>query len=135
MNIEQVYFILWISAAIAAITHTITGSDIFRKPRRFINEKLPFIGGLFTCAYCLAHCISLAVVLIIREWNGWDVMTCVAHVFAFVALSTIIRRAFPSYGHGVLRGMLDEADDRNQGQQIEIRELRKKLSSRTEKRL
>lgn len=51
-------------AGISAIAITLSKGKIFLKQRVWLSQKSPFLGGLFSCPYCLSHWIVFVAMLI-----------------------------------------------------------------------
>lgn len=52
--------LLLISAAVAAISVTVTQSSLFRSVRKWLK---PVFGKLFDCSYCLNHWVAFGLVI------------------------------------------------------------------------
>ncbi len=72
-------YLLWIAAAIAAISMTITKSIIFKKFREAIKLKL------FKCPYCLSHWISF----FFSYFISIGYFDFIINAFAFVTISSL----------------------------------------------
>lgn len=78
--------------AVSAMSITLTKGKIFRTQRMWIKKRSSWLGGLFSCPYCMSHWISAIAVLLMP----WEVITAsllldfLVWVFYYVAVSALI---------------------------------------------
>ena len=83
--IEQVYWLLILSLAVASVAWTVTQEEIFREPREYCkrrseNAKNIFVQKffyVFTCEYCFSHWVTLFFLILsgfrlgFDDWRGY----------------------------------------------------------------
>lgn len=65
--LEQIYWLIILSIAVASIAWTVTQEEIFREPRDYCAEKSKDCNFIlqrkffyvFTCEYCFSHWVTL----------------------------------------------------------------------------
>jgi hypothetical protein len=70
--LEQIYYLLGLSLAVASISWTFTQEDIFYEPRKYCSDRSKsdeslLLRKLFyipTCEYCFSHWVTLFILLI-----------------------------------------------------------------------
>ena len=70
--LEQIYYLLGLSLAVASISWTVTQEDIFYEPRKYCADRSKsdeslLLRKLFyipTCEYCFSHWVTLFILLI-----------------------------------------------------------------------
>ena len=70
-----------ISAVTAAVSFTVSETELFSGFRRVATRAHPIAGKLAACGYCLSHWAALTLVLALRPDPGWG-----ESVPAFLAL-------------------------------------------------
>ena len=85
MIVDQIFWLLIISLAVASVAWTITQEEIFREQRDYCADKSEKCGTLvqrkffyvFTCEYCFSHWVTLFFLvltgfqLLIDDWRGY----------------------------------------------------------------
>ena len=70
--LEQIYYLIGLSLAVASIAWTVTQEEIFAEPREYCAERSESSANLlarkffyvFTCEYCFSHWVTLLVLFI-----------------------------------------------------------------------
>ncbi len=89
---ENLSNILYLSAAIAAISLTVTRAVVFRWWREWVDSKNKFIGELFTCPYCFSHWLSIAAVIIYQPrlvTSNILILDLIVSIFVMVTVSSL----------------------------------------------
>ena len=78
--INQVFWLLIMSLAVASAAWTVTQEEIFEEPREYLKRKSEtatniFIAKffyVFTCEYCFSHWVTLFFLILTRFRLGFD---------------------------------------------------------------
>jgi hypothetical protein len=78
--INQVFWLLIMSLAVASAAWTVTQEEIFEEPREYLKRKSEtakniFIAKffyVFTCEYCFSHWVTLFFLILTRFHLGFD---------------------------------------------------------------
>ncbi len=70
--LEQIYYLVGLSLAVASIAWTVTQEEIFAEPRDYCAEKSESAQNLFvrkffyvfTCEYCFSHWVTLFILFL-----------------------------------------------------------------------
>jgi hypothetical protein len=82
--IEQIFWLLIMSLAVASVAWTVTQEEIFREPREFCKRRSETAKNffeakffyVFTCEYCFSHWVTLFLILLtgfrlgLDDWRG-----------------------------------------------------------------
>jgi hypothetical protein len=82
--IEQIFWLLILSVAVASVAWTVTQEEIFREPREYCKRRHEHAKNfvvskffyVFTCEYCFSHWVTLFFLLLtgfrlgIDDWRG-----------------------------------------------------------------
>jgi hypothetical protein len=85
--IEQIFWVLVLSLAVASVAWTVTQEEIFREPREYCKRRHEraknfFVSKffyVFTCEYCFSHWVTLFFLLLtgfrlgVDDWRGYVV--------------------------------------------------------------
>jgi hypothetical protein len=65
--------IIYLSLATACISFTVSESKLFKPLRDRTKRKIPRLGELLSCGYCLGHWVAFALVAIYRPrlFDAW----------------------------------------------------------------
>lgn len=66
MDTNEMYQVLVLSLATAAISVTVSRAQIFATFRTLVAEKSTWAGKLISCYYCTSHWVAIVFVLIYR---------------------------------------------------------------------
>jgi hypothetical protein len=83
--VEQIFWLLVLSVAVASVAWTVTQEEIFREPREFCKRRSErsrsFLERkffyVFTCEYCFSHWVTLFFLLLtgyklgVDDWRGY----------------------------------------------------------------
>jgi hypothetical protein len=83
--LEQIFWLLLLSIAVASVAWTVTQEEIFREPREYCRRRsergLSYVERkffyVFTCEYCFSHWVTLFFLLVtgfrlgIDDWRGY----------------------------------------------------------------
>jgi hypothetical protein len=83
--IEQIFWLLVLSLAVASVAWTVTQEEIFREPREYCAEHSKTAANfflrkffyVFTCEYCFSHWVTLFFLLLsgfklgFDDWRGY----------------------------------------------------------------
>ena len=58
--------VLYLSIVTASIAFTVSEAKLFLPVREWFKRKLPYLGELISCGYCLCHWVAFALVAIYR---------------------------------------------------------------------
>lgn len=79
---------------VAVITLTISRSKLFRPLRRTLRARVPVLGTLASCPYCLSHWIGWGVAVVFQPqgafWMGFVLVALAAPVMAGVMQCIIL---------------------------------------------
>lgn len=94
MTATVMWQILMLSLAVAAISTTISTSDIFAPFRRWAKEHLGKVGKVFPCTYCTSHWVAFVAVAWFhpRVFDGWWFANYVVVAFAVIAVANVVAR-------------------------------------------
>jgi len=91
-----------LSAAVAAVSVTITLSKIALPFRSWVKSKSPFVGDLVSCPYCFSHWGSLIAVLLFQPrfvHSPWWLLDYLVSIFAMVTYAAVfVYIIFHTYG-------------------------------------
>lgn len=110
--INQVFWLLIMSLAVASAAWTVTQEEIFEEPREYLKRKSETAKNIFvakffyvfTCEYCFSHYVAAVAIgltgfrLLVTGWVGaivaWLAVVWVANVYMslFVRLRLDIKR-------------------------------------------
>ena len=97
MNVsEKVFYFIMISLCIAAVSLTISKSQIFSPFRRWVEKRSRILGVLLNCTYCTSHWAAIFFVVLLYIYSPVVMVTnilfldAVITIFATVCLATII---------------------------------------------
>ena len=102
--IEQVYWLLILSLAVASVAWTVTQEEIFREPREYCkrrseNAKNIFVQKffyVFTCEYCFSHWVTLFFLILSEFRLGFDDWR--GYVVSWFALVWVANHLISIYG-------------------------------------
>jgi hypothetical protein len=83
--IEQIFWLLIMSLAVASVAWTVTQEEIFREPREFCMRRSETAKNffeakffyVFTCEYCFSHWVTFFLILLtgfrlgLDDWRGY----------------------------------------------------------------
>ena len=83
--LEQIFWLILLSIAVASVAWTVTQEEIFREPREYCKRRsergLSYVEQkffyVFTCEYCFSHWVTLFFLLVtgfrlgIDDWRGY----------------------------------------------------------------
>lgn len=58
--------VFFLSIAVASVAMTLAKSQIFERPRYWVERKNRFLGELVSCPYCVSHWVALVAVIVYR---------------------------------------------------------------------
>jgi hypothetical protein len=58
--------VIYLSFVTASIAFTVTETKLFKPLREWLQKKIPFLGSLFSCGYCLGHWVAFGLVAVYR---------------------------------------------------------------------
>ncbi len=58
--------VIYLSFVTASIAFTVTETKLFKPLREWLQNKIPFLGELFSCGYCFGHWVAFALVAVYR---------------------------------------------------------------------
>lgn len=78
--INQVFWLLIMSLAVASAAWTVTQEEIFEEPREYLKRKSETAKNIFvakffyvfTCEYCFSHWVTLFFLILTRFRLGFD---------------------------------------------------------------
>lgn len=90
--------LLMIPLAISAISITASRGKIFRSPRIWIRSKSSWLGGLFSCPYCISHWLAFAALPVcqLEAITGARLADIFIWAFSWVGISALISGAIMS---------------------------------------
>lgn len=85
--LQQIFWLLILSLAVASAAWTVTQEEIFREPRDYFKDRSESARSLlerkffyvFTCEYCFSHWVTIFFLLLtgfrlgIDDWRGYIV--------------------------------------------------------------
>lgn len=92
MDTNEMYQVLVLSLATAAISVTISRAQIFATFRAFVAEKSSWAGKLISCYYCTSHWVAIAFVLIYRPVliSRFFVIDLFVSTFSIVCIAALV---------------------------------------------
>ena len=65
--------VIYLSLATASISFTLSESKLFLPLRERVKQRIPLLGELFSCGYCLGHWVSYGLVAVYRPrlFDSW----------------------------------------------------------------
>ena len=83
--LQQFFWVVVLSLAVASVAWTITQEEIFREPRNYCKRRADSAGSVlqrkffyvFTCEYCFSHWVTLFFLILtgfrlaIDDWRGY----------------------------------------------------------------
>jgi hypothetical protein len=95
MNLSTDLIFDWVVAACvtATITLTISRALIFSPLRKFLSSRVPFLGDLVNCPYCLSHWVAFLIATIfyehVRLYSSNYVVNLLIGAFTIIPLSAV----------------------------------------------
>lgn len=90
---DKITMFLVLALATSAASLTISKSKGFNGLREWFAERVPVIGELLVCPYCLSHWFALGLVLAIGLPDENRVLYVLVGTFALVGMSALITGA------------------------------------------
>jgi hypothetical protein len=89
LNESKMYKLLELGLVVGVIVVTITRGSLFSWLRDWMWKRGEFVGNLFSCPYCLAHWVSLWIVLLGNPGLIFHPYKLILSVFAVIGISMV----------------------------------------------
>ena len=65
--------VIYLSLVTTSIAFTVSESKLFLSLRNWFLQKIPILGKLFSCGYCLGYWLAFGLVIVYRPrlFNSW----------------------------------------------------------------